>query len=143
VRPTVALVAAAGAGPEGFGDALEDAARAMDRSVARHQLVLRARPGLERIEEGRGVLLRVGLDALDQALDALDPTADLRVAIGAPYVALARPTLSILVTRGLPPVSWEPSLRAIRDRFHLVVAEPGPGLARELALRLLGAAAAT
>ncbi|AKF07802.1 hypothetical protein [Sandaracinus amylolyticus] len=132
--PSIAIVAAVrAADADAFATMIAEAASG--RAVIEQRAAVRAKAGAETID---GVL-RASSDALPGALDALIAHgADdaLRVVIGAPFVALARADLSVLITSGSTPVQWDPQLRAMRDRFELVIPEPRPGLARALVARL-------
>ena len=115
----------------------EPMARALaeGRPVARWRAIVRVREGAETIEKDGETIVRASPAEIDAALDALRADA-LAVAIGSAFVARRRPRLAILITGGAGPVQWEPSIRAIRDRFDLVIDEARPALARELAQRL-------
>lgn len=139
--PSIAVVAAVRAADAGVLAAqLEQAARTAGARVITWRASLREREGAETSE---GVV-RASADAIAPAVDALVAgveSADertLRIAIGAPFVALRRADLSVLLTAGASSVHWDPELRALRDRFELLVPEPREGLARALVERLLG-----
>jgi len=135
--PPIACIAIVGA-HEGIDAEPMARALAEGRSVARWRAHLRAREGAETIENDGETSVRASLGELDAAIGALraDATA---IAIGAAFVALRRPQLAILITGGAGPVQWDPAIRALRDRFDLVIEEARPALARELAQRLLAA----
>jgi hypothetical protein len=48
------------------------------------------------------------------------------------------PCLTVILTDGLPPASWQKSARDARDQAALELAEPRPGVADGLAARLVG-----
>lgn len=135
--PSIAVVAAVrGADAEAFAAQLAEAAAGSGAAATTWRAALRERAGAE-TSEGT---LRASAHAIGDALDALVAGAGeaaLRIAIGAPFVALRRADVSVLVTSGAAPVHWDPDLRALRDRFELIVAEPREGLARALIERML------
>ncbi len=61
---------------------------------------------------------------------------ELVLASGVALVAIRRPTVSILVTRGRGPSDWRIDVRSVRHRFELIVPELEPALARELVVGL-------
>ena len=140
--PSVAVVAA----HEGaVRAAAELAARLADATGAAGAPILRAsvraRPGASRTEHPGEIVLHASADALEAAIDGalaeVPAGAGLRVVVGAPFVALYRARVSILVTGGVSRVAWEPSLRAMADRFDVLLPEARPGFARALRARLL------
>lgn len=136
----IAVVGACDAADEGaMARALAEAA-----GGARWRAQAWSREGSEIAERDGEQVLRAAPAELDSALEGLRAEG-LVVALGAAFVALRRPALAILVTGGASPVQWDPDVRALRDRFQLIVEEPRPALARELvaAIRRRGAAAAT
>jgi len=64
------------------------------------------------------------------------PAHALVLSSGVALVAIRRPTVSILVTRGRSPGDWRIDVRSVRHRFELIVPELEPALARELVVRL-------
>lgn len=134
-RPSVVIVAASPrADAVGMADAIASAAGASTR----WRVQQREREGTERADTPSEKVLRASEAELAAGIATLvaEGADGLLVAVGAPLVSLARPDLAILVTGHAAPVQWEPALRAIRDRFELIVAEPRPALAVELAKRL-------
>lgn len=138
-EPTLAI---AGPGAEALAGQIREAARALGATVHLWHAHVRAGGDTEQVaaapEEMR---VRAPAGAMEDALHDLvrqgGEGASLRIAVGAPFVALRRATLSILVTGGGPAVEWDPALRSLRDRFELVLGEPRSALARELARRVL------
>lgn len=76
-------------------------------------------------------------DEVDAALAAL-AGGDVRIAVvvGARAAAIAKTVITIAITSGLPPSTWDASARAIRDRIDLELSEPRPGVALGLATAL-------
>lgn len=127
----IAIVGAhAGIDVEPMVRALRDALGAPVTRVS-----LRTREGSEVIE-GDETIVRASSSAIDATLAAL-PGAG-RIVVGAAFVALRRPRLAILITGGASPVQWDPTIRALRERFDLVLEDPRASLARELARQLGG-----
>lgn len=99
--------------------------------------VVRAREGSEIVEGGDETLVRASAGALEAAIESLGAIEG--VLIGAAFVALRRPRSAILITGGASPAQWDPSIRALRERFDLVLEEPRAGLPGALAACLAGA----
>ena len=140
--PSVVVVAA----HEGAVRATAElAARLADATGAAGSPILRAsvraRPGASRTEHPGEIVLHASADALEPAIDGalaeVPAGVGLRVFVGAPFVALYRARVSILVTSGVSRVAWEPSLRAMTGRFDVLLPEARPGFARALRARLL------
>ncbi len=74
-------------------------------------------------------------EAIARASDAL-PDHALLLASGVGIVAIRRPSVSVLVTRGRAPGDWPADVRSVRDRFELIVPELDATLARELVSRV-------
>lgn len=64
------------------------------------------------------------------------PAHDLLLATGVGLVAIRRPEVSVLVTRGRAPSDWPADVRSVRHRFELIVPELDAHLARELVARV-------
>jgi len=62
--------------------------------------------------------------------------ADLVVATGLAFIAIRKPTLSVLITGGLASVEWKSEVRDLRHRFDLIVPELDAFLAGEIVTRL-------
>jgi hypothetical protein len=115
------------------------AALLSEGGASRWRAQLRQAPGEVVEASGPETIVRASADAIERAIERLAASYDRGeplVAVGEAFVAIARPRLAILVTGGAPAVSWAGDLRALRDRFDLVVEEPRPSLARELARAL-------
>ena len=143
--PSVAVVAAHEGAVRAAAELAARLADATDATGAAGSPVLRAsvraRPGASRTEHPGEIVLHASADALEAAIDGalaeVPAGAGLRVVVGAPFVALYRARVSILVTGGVSRVAWEPSLRAMADRFDVLLPEARPGFARALRARLL------
>jgi hypothetical protein len=136
----IAIVAASErADADGMARMLGAAAREERKlEVATWRARARARASAEIREEGGATVIAASVDRIAAAIDDVvrARSAELVIAIGAPFVALYAPTLAILVTAGDAPLRWDPLVRSIRDRFALVIEEPRPRLARELVRRI-------
>lgn len=73
-------------------------------------------------------------DEIERAHLELTPGGTL-VVVGNDWPALYRPRALVLLTEGLPRPVWVDSARALVDRVDLELADPRPGVARELAAR--------
>jgi hypothetical protein len=58
------------------------------------------------------------------------------VATGLDLAAVYEPWLTVLLTAGVTEPSWRRTARALRDRMDLMLADPRPGVAEELAARV-------
>jgi hypothetical protein len=138
----VPSVAVAGAGAIDFVHALSKELVLSGHSPRVWLAETRVRGGAD-VMRGTGGewVLRASPNEMDTAIEDLvrrnAPTASLTIAMGAPFIALRRATISVLVTRGVPLLEWDRPLREIRDRFDIVVTEPRPMLAHELVQRLV------
>lgn len=141
--PTIAVVGAVdGSEADPFAERLAEAATTANASVAVWSVALRSASGSERRDRGPRTFVYADAATVGAAIEHLaraPATHALRIAIGAAFVALARPTLAVLVTGGAASVHWDPDVRAIRERFELTIEQARPALARALVEQLLGA----
>ena len=89
-------------------------------------------------------VIRGSLLALPSALVDVESTlagVDLVLATGLAFIAIRRPTLSVLITGGLASVEWKSEVRDLRHRFDLIIPELDAFLAGELVKRLVAGAA--
>lgn len=134
-RPSLALVGVEEGLAERALAVLRDASAAAGRSFAEVHAVLSTREGVRR----EGARVEASLLEMPEALLAAEralPPHDLVLATGVALVAIRRPSVSILVTRGRAPGDWPMDVRSVRHRFELVVPELDVALARELVARL-------
>jgi hypothetical protein len=135
-RPSIAVVAAHdGARAVAMSELVGCAARAEGRPVVRWRAELRSRPGAEWEDAGEEWIVRASADAFAEAIETRAPAVPsgaVLVVTGAAFVAACRPTLAILITERASAVHWDPVVRAIRDRFDVVLSEPREALARRL-----------
>ena len=85
-------------------------------------------------------VIRGSLLALPSALAEVEPRlaeADLVLATGLAFIAIRKPTLSVLITGGVPSVEWKSEVRDLRHRFDLIVPELDAFLAGEVVKRLV------
>lgn len=133
-------IAIAGAGASKFAAALQ---REFGHRSRVWVAELRAREGAELTRGNNGEwILRASGTEMDTGIEKLierdaDPMSDVTIAVGAPFIASWRATISVLVTLGVPVLEWERSIRDLRGRFDLVISEPRPILARELSKRVI------
>lgn len=138
-RPSIAIVSIDRREHEPTLESLRGAASGLGHVIAEIRTTLRE--GAVAMESGsRGIELAAPLlempEALARAEQAL-PRHALLVASGVGLVAIRRPTVSVLVTRGRAASDWPVDVRSIRHRFELIVPELDATLARELVMRVL------
>lgn len=143
--PSIAVVATVRErDAEAMAAALVTAAREAGLAAVQWRARLRsasdAGVDVERSEEDGALVIRAPAGAIGAAIAELARAAGasgtLHVVVGAPFVAIARPTLAIAVGAAGAVVRWDPAVRALRDRLDLIVDEPRPGLAPWLVARL-------
>ena len=135
---TVAVVGAHGA--VALGPLLAGLRAALPGAAEVRAILTRA--GAASATEGGALVLRAGPSEMAAQLAALDPGA-LRIGVGAAFVALARPGLTILLTAGASRAEWEPRIRQLRPRFDLVLDQHRDRLAADLATRFLATTGVT
>ncbi len=135
-------VAIAGAGAIDFAHALREELMQSGRQFQVWFAETRVRAGSE-LTRGKDEewVLRASPNEMDAALQNLteqsSEAAAMTIAVGVPFIAWRRATLSVHVTRGVPLLEWDGTLRDMRGRFDIVMADPRPMLARELVSRLV------
>ena len=85
-------------------------------------------------------VIRGALLALPSALvevEAEFAETDLVLATGLAFIAIRKPSLSVLITGGLASVEWKSEVRDLRHRFDLIVPELDAFLAGEIVKRLM------
>lgn len=137
--PSIAIVRGHAGAADGFAELLEGALRARGTEVTR----LRVEIGIEAepTPAGAGVLRAAPSRMLDAvtALLASAPASGVLLLEGVAFVSTRRATLSVLIDAGAGPLSLDEPVRAVRDRFDLILPEPRAQLALELAARFSAA----
>jgi hypothetical protein len=77
--------------------------------------------------------------ALEQGLPRLGAGEGPVVCVGNDVPALWHAALTVLITGGMPPSSWAPSARALRERIDIELTDVRPGFAKALAHAWTGA----
>jgi hypothetical protein len=134
-KPSLAVVGVEPGLVERALAALREACAGAGRKVAEVHAVLAAREGARLDGDRVHASLFEVPEALLRAERALQ-AHDLVLASGVALVAIRRPTVSILVTRGRAAGDWPMDVRSVRHRFELIVPELDAALARELVARL-------